>query len=137
WSSPSTATLRAELTRLEGERSILDSQIVRVVTTVAVKPQETRILPRGNWMDDSGEIVEPAIPEFLGKLNIGGRRANRLDLANWIVSDSNPLTARVMADRFWREFFGTGISKSVDDLGSQGERPTHPELLEWLASEFK
>jgi len=108
-----------------------------VVTTVAVKPQETRILPRGNWMDDTGEIVEPAIPEFLGKLNTGGRRANRLDLANWIVSDQNPLTARVMADRLWREFFGTGLSKSVDDLGSQGEWPSHPELLDWLATEFK
>jgi hypothetical protein len=137
WSSPETAGLRVELNRLEGERSIVDSQIARVVTTVAVKPQETRILPRGNWMDDSGEIVQPAIPEFLGKLNTGGRRANRLDLANWVVSDANPLTARIIVDRYWREFFGTGISKSVDDLGSQGEWPMHPELLEWLASEFK
>jgi hypothetical protein len=137
WSSPATAPLRAELDKLEGERSILNSQIPRVVTTVAVQPQETRILPRGNWMDESGEIVEPAIPGFLGKLDTGGRPANRLDLANWIVSDQNPLTARVIANRFWREFFGTGISKSVDDLGSQGEWPTHPELLEWLASEFK
>jgi len=137
WSSPATAALRAELNRVDGERSIVDSQIPRVVTTVAVKPQETRILPRGNWMDDTGEIVEPAIPEFLGKLNTGGRRANRLDLANWIVSDQNPLTARVIADRLWREFFGTGISKSVDDLGSQGEWPSHPELLDWLASEFR
>jgi hypothetical protein len=137
WSSPQTAPLRAELNRLEGERSILDSDIVRVVTTVAVTPQVTRVLARGNWMDDSGEIVKPAIPEFLGKLDTGSRLANRLDLANWIVSDKNPLTARVMADRFWREFFGTGISKSVDDLGSQGEWPTHPELLDWLAAEFK
>jgi hypothetical protein len=137
WSSPATAPLRIELNRLEGERSILESQITHVVTTVAVTPQETRVLPRGNWMDDTGEIVQPAIPEFLGKLDTGGRRATRLDLANWIVSDKNPLTARVMADRLWREFFGTGISKSVDDLGSQGEWPTHPELLEWLAAEFK
>jgi hypothetical protein len=137
WSTPATAPLRAELNKLEGERSIVDSQIARVVTAVAVKPQETRILARGNWMDDSGEVVEPAIPGFLGKLSTGGRRATRLDLANWIVSDQNPLTARVMANRYWREFFGTGISKTVDDLGSQGEWPTHPELLEWLASEFK
>ena len=137
WSSPATTPLRAELAALEGERTILNSQIARVVTAVAVAPQETRILPRGNWMDESGQIVEPAIPEFLGKLETGRRRANRLDLANWIVSDRNPLTARVMANRFWREFFGTGITKSVDDLGSQGEWPTHPELLDWLASEFK
>jgi hypothetical protein len=125
-----------ELDRLEGERSILNAQIPRVVTTVAVKPEVTRILARGNWMDDSGEIVEPAIPAFLGKLDTPGRRANRLDLANWIVSKSNPLTARVFVNREWREFFGTGISKSLDDLGSQGEWPTHPELLDWLAAEF-
>lgn len=137
WASPATASLRADLNRLEGERSIVDSQIPRVVTTVAVAPRETRILPRGNWMDDSGAIVQPAIPEFLGTLDTGGRRATRLDLANWIVSDANPLTARVMADRLWREFFGTGISKTVDDMGSQGEWPTHPELIEWLAAEFK
>lgn len=137
WTTPATAPLRAELNRLEGERSIIDSQVVRVVTTVSVTPGETRILPRGNWMDDSGAVVEPAIPEFLGKLETGGLRATRLDLANWIVSEKNPLTARVMVDRFWREFFGTGISKSVDDLGSQGEWPTHPELIEWLASEFQ
>jgi hypothetical protein len=137
WSSPATASLRLELQQLEGERTLLDDQIPRVVTTVSVAPQETRILARGNWMDDSGEIVQPAIPEFLGKLETGGRRATRLDLANWITSDSNPLTARVMADRLWREFFGTGLSKSVDDLGSQGDWPSHPELLEWLAAEFK
>ena len=137
WTSSATAPLRAELDRLEGQRAIVDSQVARVVTTVAVTPQETRILPRGNWMDDSGEIVEPAIPEFLGKVDTGNRRANRLDLANWIVSDNNPLTARVIVDRLWREFFGTGLSKSVDDLGSQGEWPTHPELIDWLAAEFQ
>lgn len=137
WSSPETAPLWNEVARLEGERTILNSRIARVVTSVSVKPRETRVLPRGNWMDDSGELVEPAIPGFLGKLDTGGRRATRLDLANWIVSAENPLTARVYVDRVWRQFFGTGISKSVDDLGSQGEWPTHPELLEWLASEFR
>ena len=87
-------------------------------------------------MDDSGQIVQPAIPEFLGKLEISGRRANRLDLANWIVSSENPLTARVFVKRMFREFFGTGLFKTLDDLGSQGEWPTHLELLDWLASEF-
>jgi hypothetical protein len=97
---------------------------------------ETRILARGNWMDDSGEVVEPAIPAFLGKLDTGGRRATRLDLANWLVSRDNPLTARVYVNRTWRHFFGTGLSKVLDDLGSQGEWPTHPELLDWLAADF-
>ena len=96
----------------------------------------TRILPRGNWMDDSAPIVEPAIPRFLGALDTRGERATRLDLANWLVSRDNPLTARTFVNRTWREFFGTGLSKVIDDLGSQGEWPTHPELLDWLASEF-
>src|SRR5207249_9918109 len=95
-----------------------------------------RILARGNWMDDSGEIVQPAIPGFLGKLDTGGKRATRLDLANWLVSPGNPLTARVYVNRVWRQFFGVGLSKVMDDLGSQGEWPTHPELLDWLAAEF-
>ena len=93
----------------------------------------TRILPRGNWMDDSAPIVEPAIPRFLGALEPGGERATRLDLANWLVSRDNPLTARAFVNRMWRQFFGTGLSKVLDDLGSQGEWPTHPELLDWLA----
>lgn len=136
WASPLTLRELAEFARLEAERSLLDSAIPRVVVTRATTPAETRILPRGNWMDDSGEIVEPAIPEFLGKLETNGRRATRLDLANWIVSKENPLTARVFVNRMWRQFFGTGLSKVLDDLGSQGEWPTHPELLDWLASEF-
>jgi hypothetical protein len=104
--------------------------------TESVKPRETRILPRGNWMDDSGEIVEPAIPEFLGKLDTGGKRATRLDLANWLISPKNPLTSRVYVNRLWSQYFGTGLSKTVEDLGSQGEWPSHPELLDWLAAEF-
>jgi hypothetical protein len=87
-------------------------------------------------MDDSAPIVEPAIPRFLGALDTRGERATRLDLANWLVSRDNPLTARTFVNRTWREFFGTGLSKVIDDLGSQGESPTHPELLDWLASEF-
>jgi hypothetical protein len=100
------------------------------------EPRVTRILPRGDWMDESGEIVEPAIPSFLGQLDNGDRRATRLDLANWIVSKDNPLTSRVMVNRFWSQFFGIGLSRILADLGSQGEWPTHPELLDWLAVEF-
>ena len=136
WMSPEASAAVMQAEALEGEAARLDAAIPHVVVAEATTPAETRILPRGNWMDDSGDIVEPAIPGFLGKLDTAGRRATRLDLANWLVSPQNPLTARVFVNRLWRQFFGTGISKNLDDLGSQGEWPTHPELLDWLASEF-
>src|SRR5688572_21974646 len=136
FSNPDLADLYRDVQILETERGLLDSSIPSVVTTVSTEPMATRILPRGNWMDDSAPIVEPAIPRFLGALDTRGERATRLDLANWLVSRENPLTARTFVNRTWREFFGTGLSKVIDDLGSQGESPTHPELLDWLASEF-
>ena len=136
WSSPDLAADYAEVQRLETERGMLDASIPRVLTTTSIDPAVTRILPRGNWMDDSAPIVEPAIPRFLGTLDTSGERATRLELARWLSSRDNPLTARAFVNRTWREFFGTGLSKVLDDLGSQGEWPTHPELLDWLASEF-
>jgi hypothetical protein len=136
FSNPDLADLFRDVQLLETERGLLDASIPSVVTTVSTEPTLTRILPRGNWMDDSAPIVEPAIPRFLGALDTRGERATRLDLANWLVSRDNPLTARTFVNRTWREFFGTGLSKVIDDLGSQGEWPTHPELLDWLASEF-
>lgn len=136
WASPAGTCARSELETIEARRNVLQASIPTVVTSVSTTPRETRILPRGNWMDDSAPVVQPAIPEMFGKLDTGGMRATRLDLANWLVSPNNPLTARVFANRLWRQFFGTGISKVLDDLGSQGEWPTHPELLDWLASEF-
>ena len=135
WSSAELQPLFVRLERLKAARSSLEAEVPTVMVTKATKPRETRILPRGNWMDDSGEIVEPAIPGFLGQLQPNGR-ANRLDLANWIVSSENPLTARAFVNRLWRQFFGTGLSKVLDDLGSQGERPAHLGLLDWLAAEF-
>ncbi len=101
------------------------------------EPMVTRVLPRGNWQDESGEIVEPATPHFLAQpLKYESRRLTRLDLARWLVSRDNPLTARTVVNRYWKEFFGRGLSTVVDDLGAQGEPPSHPELLDWLAVEF-
>jgi hypothetical protein len=136
FSNPSSEEAYRDLQRLETERGLFEASIPHVVTTVSVDPTITRILPRGNWMDDSAPIVEPAIPRFLGTLDTKGERATRLDLANWLVSKDNPLTARTFVNRTWREFFGAGLSKVIDDLGSQGEWPTHPGLVDWLASEF-
>jgi Protein of unknown function (DUF1553)/Protein of unknown function (DUF1549)/Planctomycete cytochrome C len=136
WSSPDIAPDYAAVQRIQTERGLLDASIPRVLTTTSVDPAVTRVLPRGNWMDDSAPIVEPAIPRFLGALDTKGERATRLDLANWLASRDNPLTARAFVNRTWRQFFGSGLSKVLDDLGSQGEWPTHPELLDWLASEF-
>jgi len=106
--------------------------------TVSQKPITTRVLPRGNWQDESGEVVDPATPHFLPKLDgVNDRRLNRLDLAKWIISDKNPLTGRTVTNRIWKQFFGTGLCASIEDLGLQGEWPSHPELLDWLAVEFR
>jgi hypothetical protein len=107
------------------------------MVTESRSPMITRILPRGNWQDESGAIVEPAPPHFLPQPKANGtNRLTRLDLARWLVSRDNPLTARAVVNRFWKEFFGRGLSAVVDDLGAQGEPPSHPELLDWLACEF-
>src|SRR5262249_17301279 len=87
------------------------------------------------WQDERGEIVKPAVPAFLPPLPKGAG-ADRLGLARWLVSPDNPLTARVLVNRLWKLYFGHGIVRTLDDLGSQGARPSHPELLDWLASEL-
>ena len=136
WAAPEFQSQVVRLAQLQAERDLLDAAIPRVLATETKPPDETRVLARGNWMDESGEIVQPSVPVFLGKLATNGRRATRLDLANWLVSKDNPLTARVFVNRQWRQFFGAGLSKVLDDFGSQGEWPVHAELLDWLAAEF-
>ena len=121
---------------LEREGKKLLDHADETLVTKAIEPRTIRVLPRGNWMDDSGEIVEPQAPSFLRQIPGEDGRLNRLDLADWIVDRDNPLTARVFVNRLWKLFFGTGISKVLDDLGSQGEPPANPELLDWLAVEF-
>jgi hypothetical protein len=107
------------------------------MVSISCEPAVTRVLRRGNWQDESGEIVHPATPHFLPQLpNPEQRRLTRLDLARWLVSPENPLTARAVMNRLWKQFFGIGISAVVDDLGAQGEWPVQPELLDWLACEF-
>lgn len=128
--------LRDELARQQGEKKGLEDSFEPILVTQAMSPRMIRILPRGNWLDDSGEVVEPAIPGVLGKLAIEGKRATRLDLAKWLTTPNHPLTSRVFVNRVWKLLFGQGLVKSLNDFGSQGAQPSHPELLDWVASDF-
>jgi hypothetical protein len=122
------------------QNELLECRGGRAFTMIAepMPPLTTRVLRRGNFLDESGEVVSPAVPEFLSPpSDPEGRRLTRLDLAHWIMAPENPLTARVFTNRLWKQFFGTGLSSVLDDLGAQGESPTHPELLDWLAVEFR
>src|SRR6185437_11587988 len=93
------------------------------------------ILFRGSY-SDRRDRVRPAAPHFLPALPAGAA-PDRLSLANWVVSAANPLTARVTANRMWQEVFGTGIVETTEDFGVMGARPSHPELLDWLAVDFR
>jgi hypothetical protein len=92
------------------------------------KPRDTFVLVRGSY-EHPGERVSPGVPAFLPPLPAGAP-ANRLGLARWLVDPSHPLTARVAVNRYWQAYFGTGLVKTPEDFGSQGETPSHPELLD-------
>lgn len=95
----------------------------------------THVFERGNWLVH-GEVVKADVPESLFPIQSDGE-ANRLDLAKWLVDPENPLTARVIVNRFWAEMMGRGIVETVEDFGSQGTPPSHPALLDWLAIQFQ
>jgi hypothetical protein len=137
--APETADARKQLADARKAKEDFEEPIPRcLISATNSQPRTVRILARGNFLDETGQIVEPALPGYLvnSKEMPEGRRLNRLDLANWLVSRQNPLTARVVMNRLWKQFFGVGLSKAVDDLGSQGEMPLNQPLLDWLASEF-
>ena len=127
--------VRSELSSTREERERFFDAIPTVMVMVeGDKPRESFLLKRGAY-DNHGERVTPGIPEILPQPRPEWP-SNRLGLARWIVDRSNPLTARVTMNRYWQSYFGFGIVKTVDDFGSQGEWPVHPELLDWLALEF-
>ncbi len=130
--------LKQQLDQLKKTRAAIDRSALKTMITVSIQPREIRVLPRGNWLDETGPVVQPAIPEFLGTLKTDNRRLTRLDLANWLSDEDGYglLTARVMANRFWYLFFGHGIAPVLDDFGGQGGPPHHPELLDQLALKF-
>lgn len=133
--APETEMARKELAATTAKRDALQKSFPSTLVAVAASPRMVRILPRGNWLDDTGEVVKPDVPEFLGLL-AKKERATRMDLAKWVVSPENPLTARVFVNRLWKIAFGQGLVRNLDDFGTQGTSPTHPELLDWLATEF-
>lgn len=129
--------LQKQLTTLKAERVELEGKFVRVMVTDPIdEPRMVRVLNRGDWMDDTGEEVAPAVPHFLEQLDTGDRRATRLDLAQWLVDGDNPLVGRTMTNRLWGLFFGRGLAEGLIDLGSQSAAPAQPELLDWLADEY-
>ena len=134
--APPLGDTRDQLAKAHEARNALRKKFKRTLVSESMEPRVVRVLPRGDWLNDSGEIVKPAVPGFLPGLDAGDRGATRLDLARWLVDPKNPLTARVVVNRLWKLYFGTGLCKILDDLGSQGEWPVHPELLDWLAVEF-
>jgi mono/diheme cytochrome c family protein len=128
--------IKQDMNEIKRRREQVQKRARLTMVTESVEAREMRVLSRGDWMDTSGARALPAIPEFMGRLDVGIGQATRLDLARWLTNASHPQTARVMVNRLWQLYFGTGISRATEDLGSQGEWPVHPELLDWLAVEF-
>ena len=126
---------RSELLSLQHERAKYYDEIPTVMVMADdANARESFVLKRGAY-DAHGDKVTPGVPEILPQLKPEWPN-NRLGLARWFVDRGNPLTARVTINRYWQSFFGYGIVKTVNDFGSQGEWPVHPELLDWLAVEF-
>jgi hypothetical protein len=135
--APELAAARRQLAELQRQKDALDARLPQTLISQAGPPRVMRVLRRGNWLDDSGAVVAPDVPASLAPLGVTGRRATRLDLARWLTAPDNPLTARVFVNRLWKQFFGHGLVGTLDDFGAQGAWPTHPELLDWLAVEFR
>ncbi len=120
-------------------RDDYENSLTHCLVTVTTKNLRTvRVLPRGDWQNTGGDVMLPATPAFLPGVitSTPDKRLNRHDLAQWLVSKQNPLTARVVMNRLWKLFYGGGLVKTLDDLGTQSEVPVHQPLLDWLACEF-
>ncbi len=129
-----------ELSGYRSEIEKLRSQALQAPTTLVFKerpeknPRSTYVRRRGEFLDPQNQ-VSPGLPDFLERY-VDKAPGDRLEFANWLVSKENPLTARVVMNRRWEALFGKGLVQTVEDFGYQGEAPTHPELLDWLALEF-
>jgi hypothetical protein len=129
--------LQTKLEQVERHRKSVEEQFptTLVFREKAGTPKPAFLLKRGEY-DQKGAQVERGVPAFLPPLPPGAA-VNRLGLAEWLIAPNHPLTARVAVNRFWLQLFGTGIVKTAEDFGAQGEPPSHPELLDWLAVTFR
>ncbi|MFN0050657.1 MAG: DUF1553 domain-containing protein [Planctomycetales bacterium] len=131
--APSLQPIRDQMAQLEKSRPPIPTVPV-MLELPADRRRETKVMVKGNFLTP-GDRVEPLVPAAFHPLP-SGAPANRLGMAAWIVDRNNPLTARVAVNRFWAQLFGAGIVETEEDFGTQGELPSHPELLDWLAVEF-
>ncbi|PWU09470.1 MAG: hypothetical protein C5B50_27200 [Verrucomicrobia bacterium] len=128
-------SLRAELKSAKEKREMLDKDVPSTMISKELdKPRSAWVLVRGQY-DKHGDAVTPGVPAILPPLP-PSEKTNRLTFAKWLVDPKHPLTARVTVNRFWQQFFGVGIVKTAEDFGAKGEWPSHPELLDWLATDF-
>ena len=135
--APVFADTRKKIAELNKKEEHIKKNTRSTLVTLSTNPRTIKFLPRGDWTDDSGDIMHPATPVFLSsEAQSSQERLTRLDLAKWITDEKNPLTARAFTNRVWALFFGTGLSRDLQDLGNQGQWPTHPALLDWLSVEF-
>jgi len=130
------AAKRGEVSAQTAIRKLTDSSSKTMVMREMDQPRDTYLLVRGVYdQPDKSQSLQPDVPAILPGLAKRGS-ANRLDLARWLIDPGHPLTARVTVNRYWQHFFGTGLVKTTEDFGVQGEHPAHAELLDWLATEF-
>ena len=115
--------------------TILNQGVTTMVMKELPKPRKTTVFIKGDFTRPADEVT-PGTPNVLHAFETTNQQPNRLDLAKWIVSPQNPLTARVIVNRVWQQYFGRGIVETENDFGMQGTVPSHPELLDWLAIEF-
>jgi hypothetical protein len=132
--APEMAPTRIALANLRERLAVLTEPFTTMVMDVAAKPRDTFILNRGDYAQPTVKVTA-ATPSALPPLPEGAP-ANRLGLAEWLIRKDHPLTARVMVNRVWKMTFGTGLVATASDFGAQGEAPSHPQLLDWLAVEF-